>query len=175
MSDILKSLNEHGIWDMLQCAGLLSAAIVVCFYLWFPRRRVTNLNFHVTTSRDNDNYPLKIRIEIRNFTGRAVVISHPTFKFRALRPHAQAHGHSATGEYEVKFPGVNAGLLTEVEYLLRHGEHVNTWIPLDPAHTDEQAAAATQTTAAGVLVCTCTWFGTWLSDKPTSHTLKSRI
>jgi hypothetical protein len=121
--------------------------------------------------RDTSNYPLKVYLEIRNYTGRSVVISAPYFVFAQLRPDPQARGDSVSGEYEIKFPAPNSTNLTEVEYLLRHGESVSTWVPLDPAHKDEEVEAAIKRRRMGKLHCMCTW----LQDKPRVDRLIRRI
>ena len=172
MFEVLKNANDHGIWDMISVLVLIPSFFLAIYLLFLPRRRVPNLNFHITSTRDDSNYPLRINIEIRNLTGRAVVISHPSFKFAGiLRGHPQAHRHTETGEYEIKFAGQQPQQLTEIECLLRHTENTQTWVPVDPEHTDEQVNQAIQSMRAGMLICTCTWF----QEKPKSHKLKTKL
>jgi hypothetical protein len=174
VEDILAAMEwavEHGIWEIITAiAAVIGLSIGIKIVFW-PRRRVRGLNFFIKPIRDVSNYPLKVYVEIRNYTGRSVVLSVPYFVFARLRPDPNARGDSSTGEFEVKFPDPANNNLTEVEYLLRHRENVSTWVPIDPAHTDVEVAAAIDRQGVGRLHCMCTW----LKDKPEVHKLVTRI
>src|SRR6266536_1920889 len=133
---------DHGLWELISTIVIVVSAIIGASYLFWTKRRVRHLNFFVLRVRDQSNYPLKVYVEIRNYTGKSVVISFPYFVYRAVRRDPNAHGDSPTGEYEIKFPGQNQQILTEIDYLLRHGENVSTWVPLDPTHTDQEVDEA---------------------------------
>jgi hypothetical protein len=55
--------------------------------------------------------------------------------------------------------------------MLRHGESVGTWIPLDASHTDSEVEGSMATQTLGTIKCTCTW----LMEKPKIHRLKRKI
>jgi hypothetical protein len=152
--DALEWAHKHGIWDILIIAGGLSI-----FAKLFPRRRIRNLNFYLRQVRDaQEQFPLCIYLEIRNYTGRTVVLSNPSIRLdRDLHAPPEAHGDSPSGDIEIKFPDPNRQLFTEVEYLLRNKENVHTIIPLDPTHTDAEVQAALRRKRVGRLNVTCTW------------------
>jgi hypothetical protein len=162
---------EHGLWDMIGTIVLVASALIGFTVLFWAKRRVRNLNFFIRRLRDDSNYPLKVYLEIRNYTGRSVVISVPYFMYAQLRPDPNARGDSPSREYEIKFPDPRNDTLSEVEYLLRHRESVSTWVPIDPTHTDQQVDAAIEQRRVGKLHCMCTW----LQDKPKVHKLVRRI
>ncbi|MFZ1576164.1 MAG: hypothetical protein WAT36_13190 [Chromatiaceae bacterium] len=156
---------------MISTIVLVAAALIGFSVLFWAKRRVRNLNFFIRRLRDQSNYPLKVCLEIRNYTGRSVVISVPYFVYERLRPDPNARGDSLSREYEIKFPEPRNQTLSEVEYLLRHGESVSTWVPIDPTPTDQEVDAAIEQWAVGKLHCMCTW----LQDKPKVHRLVRRI
>jgi len=163
--------HEHGVWDIINTLLFGLSLTGVTILLW-RRRRIRNLNFFVRRlPRDDSDYPLKVYVEIRNYTGRSVVISAPYFVYARLRADPNARGHSPSREYEIKFPDPVSGRLTEVEYLLRHRENVSTWVPIDPAHTDDEVDAAIRRGGVGKLHCMCTW----LQDTPKVHRLITPI
>lgn len=165
---------EHSLWPMISTVVLLVTVYKGWRIFVTSTKRVRNLNFFVRMARDpsqSATYPLKVYVEIRNYTGRSVVITSPYFKYGELKPDPNARGDSPEAEYEVKFPNESGDLLSEVEFLLRHQETTATWIPLDSAHTDEEVSAAIKTSKVGELHCTCTW----LQDKPNVHRLVRKI
>jgi len=163
--------HEHGIWEMINILVLVVSALIGFTVLFWAKRRVRNLNFFVQRLRDASNFPLKVCVEIRNYTGRSVVLSAPFFVYRGLRPDPNARGDSPTGEYEVKFPDPRNQMLSEVECFLRHRENVSTWVPIDPTQTDQEVDKAINRHTVGKLRCMCTW----LQDKPKVHRLVRRI
>lgn len=169
MYDLLLEANKLGIWSLISCLILFFGSISGIVYIFWAKRNVKHLNFFVNYTRDNSNYPLKINFEIRNYTGRSVVISYAYFRYNKLRPDEKARGDTLTERYELKFPG--DGYLTEVEYFLRHKEKVNTWMSFDPEHTDEEIKNAIEKRKVGILSC----FLTWIEEKPRSHKLKRYV
>jgi hypothetical protein len=161
---------EHSLWEMLNTAILLAVSATGVIFFW-AKRRVRNLNFFTRCVRDQSEYPLKIYLELRNYTGRSVVISSPFFVCTRLRPDPNARGDSPSGKLEIKFPDRSNTLLTEVEYLLRHRENVSTWMPIDPAHSNEEVNEAIKRRHVGKFHCMCTW----LQEKPKIHKLIIRI
>ena len=163
--------EQHGVWGIITTAVLLTSAAVGFAVLFWARGRVRNLNVFVRRDRDESNYPLKVKVELRNYTGRSVVISVPYFVYGDLRPDPNARGDSPSREYEVKFPDPKNQVLSEVEYLLRHRESVSSWLPIDPTHTDAEVDQAIERRSVGKFHCMCTW----LHDKPKVHKLTRRI
>ncbi|MDY6855692.1 MAG: hypothetical protein SWO11_13490 [Thermodesulfobacteriota bacterium] len=56
----------------------------------------------------------------------------------------------------MKFPYVTQQELKEVDYLIRHGENVSTWIPVDPKHTDQEVDQTIKNRRVATLYCMCT-------------------
>jgi hypothetical protein len=185
----LKYANELGIWDIISTVVVVGSLLIAFKIFFLPKKRVPHLNFFLIPIRDDSNYPFKILIEIRNYTGEPLLISFPIAVMNGnIRPDPHARGNSSSRELEVKFPAVrsihppepktmmyqvpmfSAGQtplpldvqpsnLTEIECLLRHGETVSTLIPIDPTHTDEEVENAMRNGTVGTLECTCTWLG----------------
>lgn len=169
---LLRWAAEHALWDMLSALVLLLSALAGFAILFWAKRRVRNLDFFtIRHPRDDSDYPLKIYVEIRNYTGTSVVISSPYFKSGRLRLHPNARGEGFSRGYEVRFPDPASQMLTEVECLLRHRENVATWIPIDPSHTDQEVDEAIKHHTVGTLHCMCTW----LQEKPKVHKLRPKI
>lgn len=168
----LRLLDELGIWNAGMFIMVFAGFLYGIIYLRWARRHIKHLNFFMRPVRDQSNYPSKLYVEIRNFTGRSVVVSYAYFRYNRLRPDEKARGDTLTGWYEVKFPD-RAGqpLLSEVEHFLRHGEQVQTWVPVDPAHDDQEIHEAIRRRRVGTLTC----FVTWIEEKPKSVRLKRRM
>lgn len=108
-------------------------------------------------SRHGDNYPLKLMIHIRNRTGIDVVLTSHYFKIGStVRPHPNASGSPARGEFEVKFPDTQ-GHLSLFKYLLPAGDSVSTWMPIDPSHTNDELQAAISNASCGTWRYECQW------------------
>ena len=171
LSEYLLWANQHGLWQFIQ-AGILCVSFLIGMKLiYFPARRVKNLNFFTQIKRDDAQFPLRIQLEIRNFTGRTIVLSSPYFKYSKIRPDPRAQGDTPSGEYEVRFPDPSYQELREVEYMLRNKEMVSTVIPLDPQHSEDEIEKAFVKRRVGALTCMCTW----LDEKPRVHKLVRRI
>lgn len=169
--EFLTWAKDYDLWGMLSAILLAITIISGWFVLVRAKKKVRNLNFFTSPIRDQQNYPLRITVEIRNYTGRSVVISSPYFRYKQLRPDEKARGDTPTGDYEIKFPGLDGQMLEEVEYLLRAKESVSTWIPLDPKHNDQEVREAVEKNNVGYLYCVCTW----LDERPKIHKLRRKI
>ena len=167
----LKWAADYAIWDLLNTIIIFISAVLGFSVIFWTRKRVRNLNFFTHRRRDNSSYPLKVYIEIRNYTGRSVVISSPYYKYGDLRPDPNARGDSPSGDYEMKFPDTTQQELREVDYLIRNGENVSTWIPIDQQHTDQEVDEAIRNRRVAILYCMCTW----LEEKPRVHKLNRKI
>lgn len=169
---LLKWANDHGLWAAAQSIVLIASFVIGLKIIYFPRRRIRNLNFHARLLRSERNkFRLMIYLELRNYTGRSVVLSSPFFRYLDLRPPSEAHGDTPSREYEIRFPGNGGKDLTEVEYLLRNKESVHTMIALDPMHTDQEVQRALGKHRIGTLTVTCIW----LQDTPRGQKLARRI
>ena len=169
---ILHWANDYGVWSIAQFVILAVTFVLGLKFFYFPRRRIRNLNFNIRFVRNNRHaYASYLHLEFRNYTGRSVVLSSPFFRYRKLRPPPDAHGDTLSGEYEIKFPGASAKDYTEVEYLLRNKEAVNTLIPIDSVHTDDEV----NTMHAKRRIGTLTVMLTWLQDRPKVDKLVRRI
>lgn len=168
----LEWTNQYGIWGIAQFLILIVSFFIGLKFIYFPRRRIRNLNFNVNFVRNNrHDYPSYIHLEFRNFTGRSVVLSSPFFRYRKLQPPSDARGDTLSGEYEMKFPGANGKEMTEVEYLLRNKESVHTIIPIDPEHADEEVNEMHRRRRIGTVTVMCVW----IQDRPTMDKLVRRI
>jgi hypothetical protein len=167
--DALEWAHNHGVWEIIIIVGGLS--------IWaklFPRRRIRNLNLYMRPVRQDAQaqFPLVIYLGIRNYTGRTVVLSNPFIRFdRDLRAPPEAHGDSPSGDIEIKFPDQNREVYSEVEFLLRNKDNVNTIIPLDPTHSDAEVQTALNRKRLGRLTVTCTW----IQEKPQIETYGPRL
>ncbi|MGE5625957.1 MAG: hypothetical protein ACM3ZT_10465 [Bacillota bacterium] len=172
LGDFLHWSNEYGVWGILQFLLLGISFVIGMKLIYFPRRRIRNLNFNIRFVRNSRHiFPSHIHLEFRNFTGRTVVLSSPFFRYRMLQPPPDAHGDTLSGEYEIKFPSANGKQMSEVEYLLRNKESVDTLIPLDPAHTEEEVNAMHAKRRIGTLTVMCTW----LQDRPKVDKLVRKV
>lgn len=169
---ILKWANDHGVWNVAQFVIVAVSFVIGLKLIYFPKRRIRNLNFHARLVRnERQKFQFFLYLELRNYTGRSVVLSSPYFRYMDLRAPEGAHGDTPSGEYEVRFPSNVGRQLTEVEYLLRNKESVHTIIPIDPAHTDKEAQRAHDRRRIGKLTVMCTW----LQNRPTVQKLARRI
>lgn len=169
----LRMTNDYGVWSIAQFVILAISFVLGLKFFYFPRRRIRNLNFNIRFVRNNSRhaYPAYLHLEFRNYTGRSVVLSSPFFRYRRLQPPPDAHGDTLSGEYEIKFPGASGKERTEVEYLLRNKESVDTMIPIDPDHTDEEVNLMHAKRRIGTL----TVMLTWLQDRPKVDKLIRKI
>ncbi len=168
----LKWTNEHGLWGFIQALIILIGVVLGIKIILLPKKRIKNLNYFTQLKRNqHPQYHLIIYLEIRNYTGKSVVISSPYFIFKSIRPDPDARGDNLQGEYEIKFPNIQNDMLTEVEYLIRNKEQVHTFIPLDPAHSDTEVEKALREKQVGTIDCICTL----LEEKPKVHKLVRNI
>ena len=78
------------------------------------------------------------------------------FRFgNVIHPSPLAAIDHFTQTCEVKFPGPQPGNLTEIDTLVRHGQPVSTWVPVDPNDADDTIDAALRNRSVGTLRVTC--------------------
>lgn len=132
----LEWLSDHGIWEIATFATALSISIFIgALY----RRRVPGVSVHVTYSIGTGHplYPNTLNIEVRNLRDAPLLILNPNFRFtRRLKPGQNAHGNSATGDYEIKFrkltkDGIPADPRSFTTEMLRHRETAFAYIPFE--------------------------------------------
>jgi hypothetical protein len=131
-----KFMADWGIWDVIQTAIAIGGGFAILFYL-FPRRSIENLYIDATRVVGDPPYPKVIRIEMRNLTNEPLYVLSRGFRFGdVIHSSPLAAIDHATQTCEVKFPG-SQGHLTEIDTLVRHGQPVSTWVPVDPNHADD--------------------------------------
>ncbi|MFH1999244.1 MAG: hypothetical protein ABIK28_06165 [Planctomycetota bacterium] len=144
-----------GIWDIIGLIAALIPIIMVIRYI-FPRKAVTNL--YIDTKRDsiNQGYPKVVRITFRNHTNEPLYVLSEGFTFgSAIRRSPNAARNAATSVCEVKFEGRQHGLLSEIDTLVRPGQEVSTWVPVDPQHSDQEVDSAIENHSVGTLRLKC--------------------
>jgi hypothetical protein len=149
-----KFMAEWGIWDIFQTLVTIIAGVVALCYL-FPRRSIENFYVDAARGAAQPPYPKIIRIEMRNLTNEPLYVLSRGFRFgNVIHASPLAAIDHATQTCEVKFPGPD-GNLTEIDTLVRHGQPISTWVPVDPNHADDIIDAALQNRSVGTLRLTC--------------------
>ena len=136
IANTLKVLAEYGVWDILTLVSAVSISVLLG--LWY-RRRIPGLSVHLTYSIGTGHhlYPNTLNFEVRNLRDSPLLILNPNFRFsRRLAPGQNAHGNSATGDFEVKFrvlssDGRPADQRSQVTEMLRHRQSAFAYIPID--------------------------------------------
>jgi hypothetical protein len=155
MSSFFKFMAEYGIWEIIELLIVLFGGLAALFYL-FPRRSIQNFYISATRGVANPPYTKVIHIEMRNLTNEPLYVLSQGFRFgNAIHASPNAAIDHATQTCEVKFPGPNPNLLTEIDTLVRHGQPVSTWVPVDPTHADADIDAALQNRSLGMLRLLC--------------------
>ena len=154
MINILKTLNDLGIWDLLNTVILLSGLLLGAWLSMRRTKHIRDLNFYVTWHRDpKARFPLTLRFEVRNLSHNMIALSAPYFVFSGFRPGPYAHCDSTTQHYEVKFRRSETEKESQVACLLRHRDTVTSYIPLDEAQTDVELQDLSKLGRVGVLYC----------------------
>ena len=149
----LLDASKYGIWDIISVVVLLFSIVMAIRYLLFPLYKVTHLNFHVTHTRDNTEYPSKLNFEIRNFTNKSIVLSNTYFKPNRLKPDPNGRGDTALNRIEIKFPPN----WNSMDCFLIHGQIISTWFPIDPNQTNDEIQVILNDKTAGGFYCKCTF------------------
>ena len=76
---------QHGVWDMISAVVIFLSALIGAKVLFWTKRRIPNLNFSIYHRRDQDDYPLKVYVEIRNYTGSTVAMFADHYVYRGGR------------------------------------------------------------------------------------------
>lgn len=120
----------------------------------------TTLTFAIGINRDNSAYPLKLTIDLRNTTNLPVLVTSKFFKAdKSLRAAQNAAGNPARKEYEIKFSSPGGRFLDQFTTLIHPNDRASTWMPLDPAHTDQEVRRAIEAASSGDWHYTCDWLG----------------
>lgn len=145
-------MAEWAVWDIISLLVTAIPVVLVVIYL-FPRRAVDNLYIDTKVgSVPGTVYQRVIAVELRNHTNEPLYVLSCGFKFGGtLRPSSYGAKNASTGVYEIKFEGREAGRLSDIDTLIRPNQVVTTWIPVDPAETEESVAAALRTRSVGYL------------------------
>jgi hypothetical protein len=155
MANFLKFMAEYGLWDIIQTVAWIIGLFVALWYL-LPRRSIENFYISAKRGAANPPYDKVIHIEMRNLTNEPLYVLSRGFRFGDIihaSPFAARDHYSQT--CEVKFPGPQPLNLTEIDTLVRHGQPVSTWVPVDPNHADDVIDQALLNRKVGTLRLTC--------------------
>ena len=148
-------MAEWGVWDVFQTLITIVGGIVVLL-LSVSAQINRELLHRRNKKRGEPAIPKVIRIEMRNLTNEPLYVLSRGFRFGdVIHASPLAAIDHATQTCEVKFPGPQPDNLTEIDTLVRHGQPVSTWVPVDPNHADDVIDAALQNRTVGVLRLTC--------------------
>ena len=104
VSETLAWATTHGLWDISQLILQLLVVAVGVKILFWPRRRIRQLDFRAEPKEYSTQFPRAAVLHIQNYTGSSIVLSHPYFRIQTLRRHPTAAEHAATDEIQLKFP-----------------------------------------------------------------------
>lgn len=139
---ILKALNEYGAWNLLTFIGVTSIFSIA----WNrSRKRLDQLSIHVTYKIGTGHplYPNVVFFEVRSLMDSPIIINRPNFQIgKYFVAGNNAHGNSATGDYEIKFRPItsNGDVMpghSYTAYMLRHRDAVMGYLPIDDSLTEE--------------------------------------
>lgn len=152
--DFLICASKYGIWDLISIFVLIFSFITAFFYLYIPKNKIQYLNFYLIPLEDpNDTFPLKLMLEIKNQTDNTIILSNAYFKFDEIKPDKRARGDIPSGKLEMKF----GESFSEINYLLKVGDMVRTWVPIDSkVHTIEEIEKLISDRETGKFECLCT-------------------
>ena len=167
-------------WAFAVLSGIVVYSIIRVgerlLFLCRTSRRVKHLNVNCNIARDQSNYPCKLLIDFRNWSNRTLLMKIEGYKLpKEIRPDEKAARDSTSGLLEIKFIENSAqqgGAATlNVDAIIRHGEQKQVWVPLDPAHNDQELNLALSKGKIGKLKSEILWFG----DKPISVDVKQVV
>ena len=148
-------MANWGIWDIVGLIVALIPSILVIIY-FFPRKTIENLYIDTNIASINPTYPKVVAVELRNHTNDPTYIISQGFTFgETIQPSPQGAKDAATGVYEIKFEGRQAGILSEIDTLVRPNQVVSTWIPVDPAVSNQALSDALRNRSVGILRLKC--------------------
>ncbi len=153
--EFLKCMAYWGIWDVIGLVAAAAPSILVLCYL-YPRKSITN--FYIDTRRDsiNPSFPKVVRIVFRNLTNEPIYILSEGFEFGSIiTASPNAAKNAATNRCEVKFEGRQQNLLSEIDALVRSGQEVSTWVPVNPTYSDQDIDSTLQSRRVGTLRLKC--------------------
>jgi len=115
-------------------------------FVFFRKKRINQFSIHFTHffGTEYELFPNVVCMEVRNLMDSPVVIFQPNFRFKKnLKSGNNAHGNSATGDYEIKFRKVDSnGEIKEgnsyATMMLRHRDIASTFIPIDDDITENR-------------------------------------
>jgi hypothetical protein len=155
---ILKSISEYGAWDIISLLILLTGFIWGLATFWFRRKSLKNFTVCFNWKRvPKNNYPLQLTVEFTNRTQKTAFITGMYFIPDKLRPHPNARIDSSSKRMELKFPTpANVGgrdilLYQKFDSIIENDKSDNTFVCLDPTHSDEEIKKAFHFERAGTL------------------------
>jgi hypothetical protein len=144
-------MAEWGIWDIIGLVGAVIPSLMVIAYL-LPRRAIKNLYIDAKRGSVNQTYSKVVSIEISNHTNEPLYVISEGFSFTGLlKPSQHGKKNASTDVYEVKFEGRQAGLLSEIDTIIRANQTISTWVPVDPSQTDQDIDSALAKKSVGTL------------------------
>lgn len=148
-------MAQWGIWEILGLLVALVPSILVLRYL-FPWKAIDSFYIDTKMGKINQTYPKVILVELRNHTNDPIYVFSRGFSFGS-EIQACPHGakNAATGVYEIKFEGREQGHLSEIDTLVRPNQVVTTWIPVDPAESDDDVINSLKKRKVGTLRLNC--------------------
>jgi len=148
-------MAQWGIWDIIGLMIIVIPSIFLTAYL-FPKRSIKN--FYIDTEQGvvNQRYPKVAVVKMTNHTNQPIYIISEGFDFRSsIKPSPYGAKDATTGIYEIKFEGREKGVLSEIDTLIRPGQIISTWIPLNSNHSEEEINKALKEKKIGVLKLKC--------------------
>lgn len=148
-------MADWGIWDIIGLIVALIPSVLVVIYL-FPRKTIENFYIDTKIASVNPTYPKVVAVELRNHTKDPIYLISQGFIFSdTIQPSPHGAKDAATGVYEIKFEGRQAGILSEIDTLVRPNQVVSTWIPVDPAISNQSLTDALINRNVGILRLKC--------------------
>jgi hypothetical protein len=144
-------MADWGIWDIIGLLITLFPVIFLIIYL-FPRKQIKNLYIDTKLSSSKPPYNKIILIELRNHTNTPIYLLSEGFKFGSkIKPSPFGGKNVNTDTYEIKFDGRVAGMLTEIDTLIRPNQTISTWVPINDNETDKNIEEALTSKSIGIL------------------------
>ena len=148
-------MANWGIWDIIGLIVALIPSILVIIY-FFPRKAIENFYIDTKIASVNPTYPKVVAVELGNHTNDPTYIISQGFTFgETIQPSPHGAKDAATGVYEIKFEGRQAGILSEIDILVRPNQVVSTWIPVDPDVSNQSLSDALRNRSVGILRLKC--------------------
>jgi hypothetical protein len=135
--DILKKLQEIGIWNIINVLILISVAIIGYRLIWSSRKRFKNFYIFFTWRENINRFNHVIHIQFRNLSDQEYLITDAYFKTKNIKVHNQATQDSVSGEYELKFRKEEKDT-SDPKCIIKAQEFFFTYLPIDDSFFKEE-------------------------------------